>query len=106
MSAGRFTLAGCRRWGGCAVRPSGGRCREARTLAATLAEIEFVQADPIQAPASAQDLILRQRVRGYRVGDLDRHYPALDVDRAPAGAAYAKALDAEIDRLRAFLTQA
>lgn len=26
------------------------------------------------------------------------------VDRAPAGAGYAKALDAEIDRLRTFLT--
>lgn len=42
--------------------------------------MEFVQADPIRAPARAQDLILRHRVRGYRVGDLDRHYPALDVD--------------------------
>ena len=49
-------------------------------LAETLADIEFVQADPIRAPARAQDLILRQRVRGYRVGDLDRHYPALDLD--------------------------
>ena len=54
--------------------------RNTGTLAATLAEIEFVQADPIQAPARTQDQILRQRVRGYRVGDLDRHYPALDVD--------------------------
>jgi len=54
--------------------------RSAGTLAATLAETEFVQADPIQAPARAQDLILWQRVRGYRVGDLDQHYPALDVD--------------------------
>jgi uncharacterized protein len=50
------------------------------TLAATLAEHEFVQADPIRAPARAQDLILRQRVTGYRVGDLDRHYQALDID--------------------------
>jgi len=54
--------------------------RSARTLAATLADVEFVQADPIRVPARAQDLILRQRVRGYRVGDLDRHYPTLDVD--------------------------
>jgi len=45
-----------------------------------LAELEFVQADPIQAPARAQDLILRQRVTGYRVGDLDRHYPSLGID--------------------------
>lgn len=54
--------------------------RSTGTLAATLAEMEFVQADPIQAPAPAQDLILRQRVRGYRVGDLDRNYPDLEVD--------------------------
>ena len=54
--------------------------RNAGTLAATLARIEGVQADPIRAPARAQDLILRQRVPGYRVGDLDRHYPALDID--------------------------
>jgi uncharacterized protein YcaQ len=54
--------------------------RSAGTLATTLAEVEFVQADPIRAPARAQDLILRQRVRGYRAGDLDRLYPALDVD--------------------------
>jgi hypothetical protein len=54
--------------------------RGAGTLGATLAEIEFVQADPIQAPARAQDLILRQRVAGYRAGDLDRRYPALDID--------------------------
>jgi hypothetical protein len=54
--------------------------RRPGTLAETLAQIEFVQADPIQAPARAQDLILRQRVRGYRSGDLDRQYPALDID--------------------------
>ncbi|MEN3361708.1 MAG: uncharacterized protein V7637_5690 [Mycobacteriales bacterium] len=54
--------------------------RGADTLAATLAQVEFVQADPIQAPAPAQDLILRHRVRGYRAGDLDRHYPTLEVD--------------------------
>ncbi|MPZ27081.1 MAG: winged helix-turn-helix domain-containing protein [Micromonosporaceae bacterium] len=54
--------------------------RRGGTLGSTLAELEFVQADPIQAPARAQELILRQRVAGYRVGDLDRHYPSLDVD--------------------------
>lgn len=37
----------------------------------------FVQADPIRAPARAQDLILRQRVKDYRVGDLERQYPQL-----------------------------
>ncbi|MGI8694016.1 MAG: hypothetical protein ACR2JK_14140, partial [Geodermatophilaceae bacterium] len=54
--------------------------RIAGTLAEALAANEFVQADPIRAPARAQELMLRQRVRGYRVGDLDRQYPALDVD--------------------------
>src|SRR5215203_5492375 len=42
--------------------------------------MEFVQADPIRAPARAQDLILRQRVKDYRVGDLERRYTALDVE--------------------------
>ncbi|MFO0123846.1 MAG: DNA glycosylase AlkZ-like family protein [Inhella sp.] len=35
----------------------------------------FVQADPLRAPARAQDLTLRHRVRSYRVGDLERRYP-------------------------------
>src|SRR5262245_30017753 len=39
----------------------------------------FVQADPIRAPARAQDLTLRHRVAGYRAGDLDRRYAELDV---------------------------
>ena len=40
----------------------------------------FVQADPIRAPARAQDLILRHRVKNYRAGDLERRYPELDVE--------------------------
>src|SRR5688572_18984159 len=40
----------------------------------------FVQADPIRAPARAQDLILRQRVRDYRAGDLERRFGALDLE--------------------------
>lgn len=39
----------------------------------------FVQADPIRAPARAQDLTLRHRVRGYRAGDLERRYATLGV---------------------------
>jgi hypothetical protein len=54
--------------------------RRGGSLGPALAGLEFVQADPIRAPARAQDLILRQRVAGYRVGDLDRHYPSLEVD--------------------------
>ncbi len=47
------------------------------TLIDAIDRIGFVQHDPIRAPARAADLILRQRVTGYRAGDLDRAYPAL-----------------------------
>jgi uncharacterized protein YcaQ len=40
----------------------------------------FVQADPIRAPARAQDLILRHRVKNYHAGDLEHRYPSLDVE--------------------------
>lgn len=40
----------------------------------------FVQADPIRAPARAQDLTLRLRVDGYRAGDLERRYTSLAVE--------------------------
>src|SRR5688572_4042289 len=49
-------------------------------LKTAIEQLGFVQADPIRAPARAQDLILRQRVDGYRVGDLDRLYPSLDIE--------------------------
>ena len=39
----------------------------------------FVQADPIRAPARAQDLTLRHRVTNYRAGDLERRYSRLHV---------------------------
>jgi len=39
----------------------------------------FVQADPIRAPARAQDLILRQRVHGYRAEDLERLHGNVDL---------------------------
>ena len=43
-------------------------------------KLGFVQADPIRAPARAQDLTLRHRVTGYRTGDLERRYAALDIE--------------------------
>ena len=49
-------------------------------LAAGLDRIGFVQADPIRAPARAQDLTLRHRVAGYRAGDLERLYPTLPIE--------------------------
>ena len=50
------------------------------TLSGAIDRLGFVQADPIRSPARAQDLILRHRVFGYRAGDLERHYPSLDIE--------------------------
>jgi uncharacterized protein YcaQ len=50
------------------------------TLKGAFDRLQFVQADPIRAPARAQDLILRHRVRDYQAGDLERLYPTLDVE--------------------------
>src|SRR5829696_5393494 len=50
------------------------------TLNRALQQMGFVQADPIRAPARAQDLILRHRVKNYRAGDLERRYTTLDVE--------------------------
>ena len=50
------------------------------TLKRALHQMGFVQADPIRAPARAQDLILRHRVTNYRAGDLERRYPELGVE--------------------------
>ena len=50
------------------------------TLPKALARLGFVQADPLRAPARAQDLTLRHRVAGYRAGDLEARYPALPIE--------------------------
>jgi uncharacterized protein YcaQ len=50
------------------------------TLKRALHKLGFVQADPIRAPARAQDLILRHRVKDYRAGDLERRYTKLGVE--------------------------
>jgi uncharacterized protein YcaQ len=51
------------------------------TLRRAIARMGFVQADPIRAPARAQDLILRHRVKeGYRAGDLERLYASLGIE--------------------------
>lgn len=49
-------------------------------LEQTLETLAFVQADPIRAPARAQDLTLRLRVVGYRAGDLERLYSTLPIE--------------------------
>ena len=50
------------------------------TLKRALDRLGFVQADPIRAPARAQDLTLRHRVKDYRAGDLERRYAMVDVE--------------------------
>ncbi len=50
------------------------------SLPSAIKRLGFVQADPIRAPARAQDLTLRQRVRDYRAGDLERRYPRLAIE--------------------------
>ena len=50
------------------------------TLQRAIARLGFVQADPIRAPARAQDLTLRLRVKDYAAGDLERRYPRLAVE--------------------------
>ena len=50
------------------------------TLGRALRRLGFVQADPIRAPARAQDLTLRHRVTGYRAGELERRYPRLPIE--------------------------
>jgi hypothetical protein len=72
--AGKLTLAALRRRAvlGSLARPA--------TLANALGAAGFVQADPIRAPARAQDLILRHRVANYRVGDLDRRFVRLGLE--------------------------
>ncbi|MDB4993896.1 MAG: hypothetical protein JWM74_1328, partial [Myxococcaceae bacterium] len=50
------------------------------TLALAIERLGFVQADPIRAPARAQDLTLRHRVVDYRAGDLERDYAELAIE--------------------------
>ncbi|HXG56454.1 MAG TPA: crosslink repair DNA glycosylase YcaQ family protein [Vicinamibacterales bacterium] len=50
------------------------------TLQRAIEKLGFVQADPIRAPARAQDLTLRHRVKGYQAGDLERRYARLPIE--------------------------
>ncbi len=72
--ARKLTLAALRRQ---AIKNSLSR---PATLARAIATLGFVQADPIRAPARAQDLILRHRVAGYRAGDLERRFARLRLE--------------------------
>jgi uncharacterized protein len=50
------------------------------SLAQAMHTFGFVQADPMRAPARAQDLILRHRVLDYRAGQLEREYRGLGIE--------------------------
>src|SRR5947199_8848300 len=50
------------------------------TLKRAIDRMGFVQADPIRAPARAQDLTLRHRVKRYGAGDLERLYATLEIE--------------------------
>jgi len=50
------------------------------TLGRAIGKFGFVQADPIRAPARAQDLTLRHRVIDYCAGDLERRYATLPIE--------------------------
>jgi uncharacterized protein YcaQ len=50
------------------------------TLECAIERLGFVQADPIRSPAAAQDLILRHRVKDYKVGDLERRYATMNIE--------------------------
>jgi uncharacterized protein len=55
---------------------------KATSLPRAMARLGFVQADPMRAPARAQDLILKERVKDYRAGELERRYPRLGIEEA------------------------
>jgi uncharacterized protein YcaQ len=52
------------------------------SLLRAIARLGFVQADPMRAPARAQDLILAHRVKDYRAGELERRYSRLPIEEA------------------------
>jgi hypothetical protein len=52
------------------------------SLLRAIARLGFLQADPMRAPARAQDLILLHRVKNYRAGDLERCYAQLPIEEA------------------------
>jgi uncharacterized protein YcaQ len=72
--AAKLTIAALRRHAALASLPP------PATLARAIDAAGFVQADPIRAPARAQDLILRHRVAGYRAGDLERRFARLGLE--------------------------
>jgi len=53
---------------------------EPTSLYRAIARLGFLQADPMRAPARAQDLILAHRVKSYRAGELEQRYPKLPVE--------------------------
>ena len=71
MTADPLTLDGLRRYA--VTRSLFAPC----SLEVAIKKLGYLQADPIRAPARAQDLILRHRVADYRVDDLEKKYATL-----------------------------
>lgn len=61
-------------------RLAAGTFPEFSSLSTAMEGLQFVQADPIRSPARAQDLILRQRVVPYKVGQLEQRFPNLEAE--------------------------
>lgn len=58
----------------------GASFRAPTSLGRAIRAMGFVQADPIRAPARAQDLILRHRVTDYRNGDVHQQFARLKLE--------------------------
>ncbi len=51
-----------------------------KNIGRAIERLGFVQADPIRAPARAQDLILRVRLKNYTAGELEQRYSKLAIE--------------------------
>ena len=71
------------------------------TLPLALQRLGFVQADPLRAPARAQDLTLRHRVDGYRAGTLGVVGPEATLQALLNGQVDELLVTATVDALRA-----
>lgn len=51
-----------------------------RSLQEVVDSLQFIQIDPIKSPACTQDLVLRNRVEGYKNGDINKYYSELNLE--------------------------
>lgn len=53
---------------------------EPTSISLATKKLKFIQADPIRSPARAQDLILRHRVKNYKLHDLQNNFSKLSLE--------------------------